>query len=565
MDIPELSVRELDALFDQSPVAMVFADRELRTRRANAAFRQLTGIPEEALIGRRPSQTQGADRLVDTHLIERTLAGQVIDRGVPVVAMRLERPQAGGRRVFAWTAYRVTDNGRVLGAVSSFTDISGPIQATAALRQANARLDLLQRAGSQIGTTLDIHRTAEELVTLAVPELADRATVDLLDPVLQGEDPLNADPDALRFRRVAVRDAATDATVGLAVGDLITRPAAGRPVAALLRGEPLLTRNPAEMRQAGLVSSHVEALLERGVHTFMLVPLTAHGVTLGVAVFNRAEHPVPYDQADVLLVSDLAARAAVHIDNARLYTREHEGAVTLQRSLLPRDIPRVAGLDIAYRYLPASGAAEIGGDWFDVIPLDRGQVALVVGDVTGHGIRAAAIMGQLRITTAALARLGRSPGQIMRQLSGVLAAHGEEAGATCLHAVYDPRSRRCRLASAGHLPPVLRRPDGATEFIDLPAGLLLGAGPGRYPAVSRQLLLGSVLALYTDGLIEKPGEDIGIGMSRLARALAAGPARSLDDLCDSVLASLDPRPRDDIALLLVRTTTTVQPALPPRQ
>jgi PAS domain S-box-containing protein len=238
MDIPELSVRELDALFDQSPVAMVFADRELRTRRANAAFRQLTGIPEEALIGRRPSQTQGADRLVDTHLIERTLAGQVIDRGVPVVAMRLERPQAGGRRVFAWTAYRVTDNGRVLGAVSSFTDISGPIQATAALRQANARLDLLQRAGSQIGTTLDIHRTAEELVTLAVPELADRATVDLLDPVLQGEDPLNADPDALRFRRVAVRDAATDATVGLAVGDLITRPAAGRPVAALLRGSP---------------------------------------------------------------------------------------------------------------------------------------------------------------------------------------------------------------------------------------------------------------------------------------------------------------------------------------
>jgi serine phosphatase RsbU (regulator of sigma subunit) len=153
----------------------------------------------------------------------------------------------------------------------------------------------------------------------------------------------------------------------------------------------------------------------------------------------------------------------------------------------------------------------------------------------------------------------------MRQLSGLVAAHGDEAGATCLYAVYDPGSRRCRLASAGHPPPALRRPDGTTEFIDLPPGLLLGAGPGRYQAVDRQLPPGSVLALYTDGLIEQPGEDIGTGMSRLARALAAGPAQSLDDLCDSVLASLAPRPRDDIALLLVRTTTTVQPALPRRQ
>jgi serine phosphatase RsbU (regulator of sigma subunit) len=278
---------------------------------------------------------------------------------------------------------------------------------------------------------------------------------------------------------------------------------------------------------------------------------------LGVAGLARAEHPGAYDEADVRLVSDLAERAAVHIDNARLYTREHHAAVTLQRSLLPRDIPQVAGLEVAYRYQPASQAAEIGGDWFDVIPLEAGQVALVVGDVTGHGIRAAAIMGQLRTTTAALARLGCPPEQIMRQLNGVVTVHGDEAGATCLYAVYDPDSRRCRLASAGHPPPALRHPDGTTGYIDLPAGLILGAGQGRYPGTDRQLPPGSVLALYTDGLIEQPGEDIGTGMSRLARALAAGPARSPDDLCDSVLASLAPRPRDDIALLLARTITTL--------
>jgi PAS domain S-box-containing protein len=553
MDTPELSGRELDALFDQSPVAMVFSDRELRTRRTNAAFRQLTGLPDEALIGRRPTETHMAGRVMDTGLIERTLAGQVMSAGVPVVSMHLELTLAGKSRVFAWSAYRVTDNGRVLGAVGSLTDIT-------ALQRANARLDLLQRAGSQIGTTLDIHRTAEELAALAVPELADRVTVDLLDAVLQGEDPLSADPGALRFRRVAVRDAATAATVDFAEGDLITVPATGRPIVVFMRGEPLLARSPAELRQddleTGLAAGLVQARLDRGVHTLMVVPLAARGVTLGAAALGRAEHPGAYDEADVRLVSDLAERAAVHIDNARLYTREHDAAVTLQRSLLPRDIPQVAGLDIAYRYQPASQAAEIGGDWFDVIPLDRGQVALVVGDVTGHGIRAAAIMGQLRTTTAALARQGCPPDQIMRQLNGVVAAHGDEAGATCLYAVYDPASRRCRLASAGHPPPALRHPDGTTELIDLPPGLLLGAGQGRYPATDRQLPPGSVLAMYTDGLIEQPGEDIATGMSRLAHALAAGPARSLDDLCDSVLASLAPRPRDDIALLLARTTTT---------
>ena len=347
------------------------------------------------------------------------------------------------------------------------------------------------------------------------------------------------------------------ATVDFAVGDLITRPATARPVVTFLRGESLLARSPAEMRQAGLAAGHVQALLDRGVHTLMMVPLTARGVTLGVAGFGRAENPGPYDEADVRLVSDLAARAAVMIDNARLYTREHDAAVTLQRSLLPRDIPQVTGLDIAYRYQPASQAAEIGGDWFDVIPLDRGHVALVVGDVTGHGIRAAAIMGQLRTTTAALARLGCPPGQIMRQLSGLVAAHGEEAGATCLYAVYDP--------AVAALPPGQRRaprrprcaaPAALPNSSTCPPACCSGPGQGRYPAVDRKLPLGSVLAMYTDGLIEKPGEDIGTGMSRLARALAAGPARSPDDLCDSVLATLAP----------ARATTSpcCSPAPPPR-
>ena len=545
------SIPELGVLFDQLPVGLVFTDREVRTTRTNAAYRRLVGLPDEALIGRRPSEVApGADVV----LAERILAEEVIRRGVSVSNVPMERTVAGERRVLSWSADRVMDNGQVVGAVVSVTDITDRVQADRALRRANARLDLLQRAGSQVGTTLDIFRTARELADLAVPGLADRVAVELCEPVLQGEDPPSG-PGALRVRRVAVRDAATRSPVGFAVGDLIIVPSASVTALAAWRGEPFLARNWAEMSgEVHFTSDHAQALLSRGVHTLMLVPLVARGAMLGMAAFCRAENPEPYDEDDLRLVSDLAERAAVHIDNARLYTREHDAAVTLQRSLLPRDIPPVAGLDIAYRYQPASQAAETGGDWFDVVPLDRGQVALVVGDVTGHGTHAAALMGQLRTTTAALARLGCPPSQIIAQLSGVVAAHGEEAGATCLYAVYDPASRRCRLTRAGHLPPALRHPGGKVEFLDLPGGVMLGAAQGDYPVTDTDLPAGSVLALYTDGLIEQPGQDLSTGMSQLARALAAGPARSPDQLCDSVLASTGPHARDDIALLLARTT-----------
>jgi PAS domain S-box-containing protein len=538
---------ELDALFDQTPVALVFTDREPRARRTNAAFRRLFDLPDEAVIGRRPSEV---DTGVDAALVERTFAEQVIGRGVPVTDVHLEWTVAGGRRVLSWSAYPVMENGQVVGALGVLADVADEVRS---LRQAH---DLFERAGHQIGTTLDIHRTAAELAGLAVPGLADRVAVDLLDQVLQGEDLPRPDPGALQFRRVAVHDTSkTRAEVSRKVGDLITAPLTDPAASAVWRGKPLLAQNPAEIRRRALGAppGYMEAILAQGLHTAMMVPLIARGITLGVARFGRAEHPEPYGEADVRLASDLASRAAVHIDNARLYTRERTTAITLQRSLLPRGIPPVAGLQIAYRYQPASRTAEVGGDWFDVIPLQDGQVALVVGDVTGHSIHAAALMGQLRTTTAALARLGCPPEEIMRQLNQVVAGHGEETGATCLYALYDPATRCCRLTSAGHLPPALRRPDGTVDLIDTPGGVLLGIGEGRYPAIAIDLPPGSVLALYTDGLIEHPGQDISTGMARLARTLAACPAPALDQLCDSLLAGADAR--DDIALLLARTTT----------
>jgi len=533
---------------------MIFTDTEMRARRANTAFRQLMGFPEGELIGRSPTRQPGVSRILDTQFVERTLTQQVMKEGVPVVNVPLELTVAGQHRVAAWTAYRVSDNGRVLGAVSTLIDITDEARAARELRQANTRLDLLQRAGNEIGTTLDVGHTAEELAALIVPGLADRVVVDLIDAALLGEDPAGAGPQELPFRRYAVLDAEAAGLVNYASGEQFIVPVTGQPARVFLHGEPILASSSDELSELGLPDAIVRPLLERGAHTLIEVPLTARGVTLGVVALSRSKTPAPYDEADVRLVCDLTARAAVHLDNARLYSREHDAAVTLQRSLLPREVPRVAGLDIAWRYQPASQAAEIGGDWFDVLPLDGGQVALMVGDVTGHGIRAAAIMGQLRTTTAALARLGCPADEILVQLGGTVAAHGDEAGATCVYAQYDPSSGRCQLTSAGHLPPALRLPDGTTEFIDLPPGLLLGAGQGQYQAADRQLAPGSILALYTDGLIEQPGQDLGIGLSRLARALSDGPSGTMDELCDSVLASLAPRPRDDVALLLARCT-----------
>ena len=549
MDVSERnSSRELDALFDQAPVALALFDQDLRAKSTNAAFRHIAGLPEEAIVGRRPSEI---DDGMDVALMERTLGERVLKKGVPVADVPLVQTLGGERRVLLWSAQQVTEGGQVLGVLCRFKDVTG--QATS-LEQAHA---LLERAGYQIGTTLDIQHTGGELADLVVPELADRIAIDLFDQVLQAGDLPRTGSDALEFRRVAVRERDTSKTkVDFEEGDLFAAPPTSGPASALLQGKPLLARNPAEMtKQGALGPGNVEALLARGVHTYMTVPLIARGVTLGVAAFCRAEHPEPYGEADVRLAGSLAARAAVCIDNARLYTREHITAITLQRSLLPQHVPQVAWLQIAYRYQPASQTAEVGGDWFDAIPLGSGQVALVVGDVTGHGIQAAAIMGQLRTTIAALARLGCPPEEIMAQLNGVVEDHGGETGATCLYAQYDPASRRCRLTSAGHPPPVLRHPDGTAEFIDIPAGVMLGASPAGYQTADIDLSPGSVLALYTDGLVENPQQDIGTGMTRLAAALAAGPAQSLDKLCDSVLATLGEGARDDIALLLARTTT----------
>ncbi|MCW7942202.1 histidine kinase [Streptomyces hygroscopicus] len=425
---------------------------------------------------------------------------------------------------------------------------------------ARERLQLLYDAGVRIGTTLDVKRTAEELAEVSVPRFADVVTVELLDPVLRGEESSAATTE---LRRTAIAGVDGDQLfypVGELIPFLATHPvstgmADSRSVLVrdLSTSEGWLAQNPEGARR----------ILEHGIHSMLVVPLRARGVVLGMADFWRASDSPSFEDEDVSFAEELAARAAVCIDNARRYTREHTMAVTLQHSLLPRGLPERAALEVAYRYLPAQ--AGVGGDWFDVIPLSGARVALAVGDVVGHGLHAAATMGRLRTAVHNFSGLDMPPEELLGRLDELVdqidaeeATVGEDgqgiAGATCQYAVYDPTSGRLVIATAGHPGPAVVHPDGTVGFPTVPVSPPLGLGAGM-PFECAELTVpeGSRLVLYTNGLIEDRGRDLDAGLEALRRALA-GPYRTPEATCAAVMEAMLPaQPKDDIVLLVAHT------------
>ncbi|NUP16103.1 MAG: SpoIIE family protein phosphatase [Streptomyces sp.] len=417
-------------------------------------------------------------------------------------------------------------------------------------RRIQWRLSMVNEASVRIGTTLDIVRTSQELADLATEHFADLVTVDLLDASLRGHDVSPEGP--LVLRRTARRAAAEGAPKPAAPAQQFHSHPAGSPAnRALTTGHP--------SRHTGEASPPGQAADADGFHSSLVVPLCARGATLGVAQFFRHSDPERYDDDDLLLAQEIAARAALAVDNARRYTHARATALALQRSLLPTSTPEHSAVEVACRYLPAG--ADVGGDWYDVIPLSGARVALVVGDVVGHGIGAAATMGRLRTAVRTLADIDLPPDELLTHLDDVvlrLAAERDSdadghVGATCLYAVYDPVVGRCTLARAGHVPPAVVCRDGSVDILDLPPGPPLGLGGLPFEAAEVDLPEGSLLALYTDGLVESRDHDIETGLGRLREALAR-PAASVEAACDGVIRAMLPgRPDDDAALLLVRT------------
>ncbi|WP_195910979.1 SpoIIE family protein phosphatase [Streptomyces kaniharaensis] len=421
---------------------------------------------------------------------------------------------------------------------------------------AQQRLSLLNEASNRIGTTLDLHRTARELVDVVIPRFADFVTVDLRETVLGGEEPGPVPDDgSVLMRAVAVGEAAPDGTMTGAADQVGETSQSAEVYAQSLRTRrSILIAEVTEEELRRIVASpdRVEPSLAAGVHSYLMVPLVARGLVLGGTEFVRTRNPVPFGPADRSLAEELAARTALAIDNGRLYRRERDTALTLQRSLLPQEIHRTLGLEIAYRYLPSSVVSEVGGDWFDVVPLSSGRVALIVGDVMGHGIRAAATMGQLRTVARTLITLDLDPARVLRRLDEATTAIGEGQFATCVCVVYDAVDRHCTAACAGHLPPVVADPEGRARLVELPPGVPLGVGGVPFESVEFTLPEEAILALYTDGLVERRGRDLDEGLRLLCRTVA-DRRRSLEQTCDAVLAELTGRTaEDDIAVIMAQ-------------
>ncbi|MEU8972144.1 SpoIIE family protein phosphatase [Streptomyces monashensis] len=414
-------------------------------------------------------------------------------------------------------------------------------------RHARNRLELLYEAGVVIGTTLDAKQTAQELVRVLVPRFADFGTVDLALPVLLvDEPPAGHGAWARRVALGGVRDDPpldpVDSQIALATGS------AGATLVPDLRASPVW-----QARHGG---DQARTLLDYGMHSLITVPLYSRRTLVGAIGLWRAENPSPFGEDELSDAEEIAAKAAVAIDNALSYAREHDTALTLQRSMLPRSFNPPGRIEIAHRYLPASDASEVGGDWYDVVAVAPDKTALAIGDVMGHGIPAAAVMGQMRSTLRALVRLDLPPDQLLHHLDQTMQDLDGPILATCLYGVCDAEANRCRIARAGHPPPALITPDGTARLVDLPPGAPLGIGGISYTTTEIPVAPGTVLVLYTDGLVETRDHDLDERLEELTRLLA-GTHPSLDELADTLINRLAPTPaQDDIALLIARVGTS---------
>ncbi|MGW3086874.1 SpoIIE family protein phosphatase [Streptomyces sp. NPDC001108] len=575
----------LDAFLAGSPIGMAVLGPDLRYVWMNDTLERFSGVPREHRVGRTLGEVLPG---LEADSIETLMRG-VLDTGIPVIDYEyLGWTWADPRRERAYsTSYLpLTDgDGRVTGLCYMVLDVTDRWNA-------QQRLALVNDAGASIGSTLDVMRTAQELADFAVPRFADLVLVDLLEPVVSPDDPgtwpTGVGLSGPELARTATTPATTSASgsgcprmrragmrsVREGCPEAVSR--IGEPVdflppphglRFLAEGEPVLipVLDPDDHAWAADQPARAASIRAHGLHSLICVPMRARDTVLGLTTFIRSDTPAPFEPDDVLPAREMVARAAVCVDNARRYTQEHTSALTLQRSLLPHTLPGGTALDVASAYLPADAKDGVGGDWFDVIPLSGARVALVVGDVVGHGIGAAATMGRLRTAVHTLADMDLPPDELLAHLDDLVLRLSDEEpggdghggppvlGATCLYAVYDPVTQSCTMARAGHPPPVVVAPDGRVSFPELPAGPPLGLGTMPFETARTTLPEGSLIGLYTDGLIEGRDRDAELGMARLGGALAQR-GLSLDALCARVVEQLVPVPQpDDVALLLART------------
>ncbi|MGW7406016.1 SpoIIE family protein phosphatase [Streptomyces sp. NPDC054833] len=542
----EAQLAMLQGMATESTVGLTIFDTDMRVVWGNVSTDlELAGIGR--YIGRPAADLFPEGEFISRHHPpdEDQIMEHVMTTGEPIMGMHYRgRAPADPVREHVWSCsyHRLVDaRGELLGLFEESLDITDRYRA-------QERLSLLVRAGKRIGASLDVRRTAAELADVAVPQLADEVLVDLPPAVIEGRQPPTGSAPGHSLLRLHGRTPEEFSTSPISY-------APSSPQAlSLATSRPVVDDSPPEAPgERGSAASP----------SCLFVPLLTRDTVLGLATFRRSSNPDPFGPEEQTLAVELAERAAVGIDNARRYTSQHAAALVLQRSLLPQHLPEQSAVDVAYRYLPADNRVGVGGDWFDLIPLSGARVGLTVGDVVGHGVHAAATMGRLRATVRTLALLDLDPAELLTRLDGLVAQDSEphandwlsdEAlGVTCLYAIYNPVNGRCTWASAGHPPPIVADASGSVALSSLTPGPPLGLGGLPYENVDLSLSSGSLVAFFTDGVVEDRRTDIDSGIDRLAQVLTWQRC-PLEELCDRALSALPPGPQvDDATLLLIRT------------
>ncbi|MEU7111225.1 SpoIIE family protein phosphatase [Streptomyces sp. NPDC046182] len=519
--------------------------------------------PRSAAAGGRPDGTPGADR---EHTADGT--GDGTGRPVPGQAAPHTAGNAGGGTPAQTAAPAPAMAVNATTATPSAPESPGapPAQDGAAARREGDRLRFVGAATRRIARGIDLDEIVLGLCRATVPTFSDAILVYLRDPLPVGDERPIA-PFVLRLRRTdRLRLTDVEGEELTLVPDPDPTPAAelcevrsGGALAEVLRGVRPVFGDSAAARAALSELLGREHVLPGG-HRAILAPLRGRRRVIGAAVFLRRPERPAFEPNDLLVAAQLATHTALGIDKAVLYGREAYIADELQRTMLPDSLPQPTGVRLASRYLPAAETARVGGDWYDAIPLPGSRVALVVGDVMGHSMTSAAIMGQLRTTAQTLAGLDLPPQEVLHHLDEQAQRLGQDRMATCMYAVYDPVSHRITIANAGHPPPILLHLGGRAEVLRVPPGAPIGVGGVDFEAVELDAPAGATLLLYTDGLVESRLRDVWTGIEQLRERLAAtaqltGPDHSppLEALCDDVLDMLGPGDRDDdIALLAAR-------------
>ncbi|MFC8794819.1 ATP-binding SpoIIE family protein phosphatase [Streptomyces cinereoruber] len=496
----------------------------------------------------------------DARSVEKELRA-VLATGEPQVAREGRvRPliEPASEWSFLVSAVRLEDrHGKPAGVTILLTD------ATERWRSAR-RTELQHRAAAGIGDTLNVATTAQQITDVLVPDFADLVTVDLAEPVLVGDEPPRTfgGGDLYLYRAAMCCIDELDTSGLLSVGERVPS-LPDLPLVRQFQVGHTVVLDQAQVKQGLGDPGMIRLLIPDRARSLAVAPLFARGVILGTIAAWRTDRTEPFNTADADLLTEIAAHAALSVDNARRYTREHRAAVSLQQSLLPKATSRTSAIETVGSYVPASGTAGVSGDWFDTIQLPSLRVALVIGDVIGHGLPAAATMGRLRTAVHTLADLELPPDEVLARLDELVArlaaeadpAHRDVVGATCLYALYDPITRECTMASAGHPPPLLMRQDGIAHPLSLDPGPPLGVGGLPFEAATVLLEPGSTLCLYTDGLLMRQSKDLDTAIQHLARDLteAATTTNSLEDMSRTLTPDPAASPEsDDAALLLAR-------------